>query len=131
MNKALFAAGLLALSLPAMAQNPELAQKVEGCSIKAWKTATTASLTKMAKITREDARKVAMDTITNPDKKVTEAKLESEDGCLVYSIDVLAAGDKTEFMVDAGNGKILRQRNATKVSTTGTRIKEAVLPSKQ
>jgi len=130
MNKAIFAAALLAVSLPAMAQNPELAQKVEGCSTKAWKTSTTATLNKMARITKEDARKVAMDTITHADKKVTESKLQSEDGCLVYSIDVLAAGDKTEFMVDAGDGRILRQRNATKVSTAGTRIKEAVLPGK-
>ena len=131
MNKTIFAAAMLAFSLPAMAQNPELAQKVEGCSIKAWKMATTAELNKMAKITKEDARKVAMDKIATAGKKVTEAKLESEDGCLVYSIDVLASGDKTEFMIDAGDGKILRQRNATQISTTGTRIKEAVLPSKQ
>lgn len=124
MNKAIFAAALLAFSLPAMAQ------KVDGCSTKAWKTDTTGSLTSKAKVTNDEARKVAMDKITLADKKVTEAKLQSEDGCLVYSIDILAGGDKTEFMVDAGDGRILRQRNATRVSTTGTKIKENLVPSK-
>ena len=124
MKQAIFAVAVLAFSLPAMAQ------KVDGCSIKAWKTTTTSELYKMAKVTKEDAQKVAMDTKTDADKKVTESKLESEDGCLVYSIDILAGGKKTEFMVDAGNGKILRQRNATRVSTVGTKVKEAVVPSK-
>ena len=130
MNKAIFAAALLAFSLPAMAQNPAMAQKVDGCSVKAWKTDTTASLTKKAKVTKEDAQKAAMDKITLADKKITESKLQSEDGCLVYSIDILAGGDKTEFMVDAGDGKILRQRNATAVSTAGTKVKEKLMPSK-
>ena len=125
MNKAIFAAALLAFSIPAMAQ------KVDGCSIKAWKTTTTSDLYKMAKITKEDAQKVALDTRTDADKKFTESKLESEDGCLVYQVDVLAGGKKTEFMIDAGDGKILRERNATKVSTTGTKLKEAVKPTKQ
>jgi uncharacterized membrane protein YkoI len=124
MNKALIAVAALAFSLPAMAQ------KVEGCSTKAWKTATTAELTKAAKITKEEAQKVALDTKTLADKKVTESKLESEDGCLVYQVDVLAGGDKTQFMIDAGNGKILRERNATRLSTTGTKIKEKIAPSK-
>ena len=124
MKKAIFAVALLAFSLPAMAQ------KVEGCSIKAWKTATTAELKKAAKFSKEDAQKVAMDTKTDADKKVTESKLESEDGCLVYQVDVLAGGKKTAFMIDAGNGKILRERNATVVSTVGTKVKEAVAPSK-
>ncbi len=124
MKKTLFAAAALALSLPA------LAQKVEGCSVKTWKTATTAELTNLAKITKEDAQKVALDTKTLADKKVTETKLESEDGCLVYRVDVLAGGDKTGFMIDAGDGKILRERNSTRLSTTATKVKEKVLPSK-
>jgi len=124
MNKAIFAAALLAFSLPAMAQ------KVDGCSTKAWKTDTTAELNKKAKLTKDEARKVAMDTVTLADKKVTEAKLESEDGCLVYSIDVLAGGDKQEFMIDAGDGRILRQRNATRMSTAGTKLKQNLMPAK-
>jgi uncharacterized membrane protein YkoI len=124
MNKTILAVAALALSFPAMAQ------KVDGCSIKAWKTASTAELHKMAKFSKEDAQKVALETSTHADKKVTESKLESEDGCLVYQVDVLAGGDKTAFMIDAGNGKILRQRNATRVSTTGTKIKEKLMPSK-
>ena len=124
MKKAIFVAAALAISFPAMAQ------KVDGCSIKAWKTASTAELNKLAKLSKEEARKVAMDTKTHADKKVTESKLESEDGCLVYQVDVLAGGDKTEFMIDAGNGKILRERNATRLSTTGTKVKEKLVPSK-
>ncbi|MEO8204159.1 MAG: PepSY domain-containing protein [Betaproteobacteria bacterium] len=131
MKKTLIAMAVLAFSLPALAQNPELKQKVEGCTIKAWKTSTTASLNKMAKVTKANAEKTAMDKLTHADKKVTESKLESEDGCLVYSIDVIAGGDKTEFMIDAGDGKILRQRNATILSTTGTKLKEAVIPHKK
>jgi len=123
MNKAIFAAALLAFSLPA------IAQKVDGCSTKAWKTDTTASLSKKAKISKEYAKKVALDAITLADKKVTEAKLESEDGCLVYSIDVMAGGDKQEFMIDGGDGRILRQRNGTRISATGTKIKEKLRPS--
>ena len=107
-----------------------MAQKVEGCSVKAWKAATTAELTKVAKVSKEDAQKAALDTSEHSDKKVTESKLESEDGCLVYQVDVLAGGDKTEFMIDAGDGGVLRQRNATRISTTGTKLKEKVMPSK-
>lgn len=124
MKKAIFAVAVLAFSIPA------LAQKVDGCTTKAWKTATTAELTKLAKISKEDAQKVALDTKALADKKVTESKLESEDGCLVYQVDVLAGGDKTEFMIDAGTGKILRERSATRLSTTGTKIKEKIAPSK-
>lgn len=123
MKKAIFAVVVLAFSLPAAAQ------KVDGCSTKAWKTDTTASLSKKAKLSKEDAQKAALDTVTLADKKVTESKLESEDGCLVYSIDVLAGGDKTEFMIDAGDGRVLRQRSATRLSTTGTKIKENLRPS--
>ena len=130
MKKVIFAVAALAFSFPAMAQNPAMAQKVDGCSVKAWKTDTTASLQKAAKVTKEEAQKTAMDMITHAGKKITESKLQSEDGCLVYSIDILAAGDKTEFMVDAGTGKILRQRNATMGSTAGTRVKEKLVPSK-
>lgn len=125
MKKTIFAAVVLAFSLPAMAQ------KIEGCSVKAWKPTTNQTLDKLATFPRKDAEKVALDTKTFADKKITESKLVSEDGCAVYQIDVMAGGDKTEFMIDAGNGRILRQRNGTIAGTAGTKIKEAIIPHKQ
>ena len=67
----------------------------------------------MAKWTQADALAAALKSLnTTPDKAtVKKSELEVEDGCLVYSFDIVVAGDskgKHEIEVDAGNGRILK-----------------------
>ncbi len=78
------------------------------CSMKAEKTAKKADLMKMATVKEDEARKIAMKEVGGT--KVTKGGIETEDGCLVYSIHVAHATDKgqTEVFVDAGNGKVLK-----------------------
>ena len=79
------------------------------CSMKASKTAKKADLEKMATIKPEEAKKIAMGGAAGA--SIVKGGIETEDGCLVYSYHVKAAGDKgqTEVFVDAGNGKILKK----------------------
>lgn len=44
---------------------------------------------------------------------MTEAELEAENGCLVYSFDVRVAGRSgiDEVLVDAGSGKVLQRHH--------------------
>ena len=124
MNKAIVAAALLAFSLPAMAD------KLEGCTTKASKTTPKASLASMAKITKAAAEKIALDSVTGTNKKVTETELETEDGCLVYSVDVTASGKKDELLVDAGNGKILKHKHEGRLKAAVSNLKDKITPSK-
>jgi uncharacterized membrane protein YkoI len=44
---------------------------------------------------------------------VLKAELEVEDGCLMYSFEIVGAGKKiTEVEIDAGNGKVLETEDA-------------------
>jgi uncharacterized membrane protein YkoI len=86
------------------------AGKIKG-SIKVEGEHTDAELAKMANITKSDAEKIVLKDIKAKDteKKVTASELEVEEGYLVYSIEVKVIGKDgvDEFLVDAGNGKIL------------------------
>jgi len=82
------------------------------CSIHAKKSMAKSELTTMAKWSEADARAAALKSLNvTPDKAtVKKAELEVEDGCLVYSYDIVVAGEskgKHEIEVDAGNGRIL------------------------
>ena len=82
------------------------------CSIHAKKTASKSELSSMAKWTEADARAAAFKSLNTTADKATvkKSELEVEDGCLVYSFDIVVAGEskgKHEIEVDAGNGRIL------------------------
>jgi len=82
------------------------------CSIHAKKSQSKSELTAMAKWSEPDARASALKSLNvTPDKAtVQKSELEVEDGCLVYSFDIVVAGEskgKHEIEVDAGNGRIL------------------------
>jgi uncharacterized membrane protein YkoI len=62
------------------------------------------ALQKLAKITREDAARIAQGSAPGT---VVETKLENEDQNLVYTVEVSSGGKTSEVIVDAGNGKVL------------------------
>jgi len=59
-------------------------------------------------------------------RRITEAELELERGCLVYSFDVHAAGHKgvTEIVVDAGTGKVLSRMDESKAQEAAEKAAE-------
>jgi uncharacterized membrane protein YkoI len=82
------------------------------CSIHAKKSQSKEELTAMAKWSQPDALAAALKSLNVTADKVTvkKSELEVEDGCLVYSFDIVVAGEskgKHEIEVDAGNGRIL------------------------
>ncbi|MGB4859500.1 MAG: PepSY domain-containing protein, partial [Dokdonella sp.] len=82
------------------------------CSIHPGAGSSAAALKAMTKLTQDAAQEIALSSYGATRLKVTEAELEAENGCLVYSFDVRVAGRSgiDEVLVDAGNGKVL-QRN--------------------
>lgn len=62
----------------------------------------------MAKITMEQAKEIALRETPGT---IDDADLETEDGYLVYEIDIDGNdGDEYEFIIDAGSGAILRKK---------------------
>jgi uncharacterized membrane protein YkoI len=83
------------------------------CSIHAKRSQSKDELTAMAKWSAADAQDAALKSLNvTPDKAtVKKSELEVEDGCLVYSFDIVVAGEgkgQHEIEVDAGNGRILK-----------------------
>ena len=74
---------------------------------------TKNELKQMAKITAQEATRVALAAVPGAaaDKKVEETELEVEHGFLVYSVELTVKGQKGELevIVDAGSGKVLAQ----------------------
>jgi uncharacterized membrane protein YkoI len=66
-----------------------------------------------AKITRSEARKIALARV--PKGKVKEAELEEEKGKLIWSFDIATPGTKdiTEVQVDAVTGEIVSAEKET------------------
>ena len=80
------------------------------CSIKPPAGASDAALTKLAKLTKDDAAKIALATIKAPAKtSVSSSELEAEHGCLIWSFDIRIDGKSglREVNVDAGDGHII------------------------
>jgi|SRR6185436_1067078 len=79
----------------------------DSCSMKADKLTKKTELQKMAKISPDEAKKIALGNA--PGSSIVKGGIETEDGCLIYSYHVKHAGDKgqTEVFVDAGNGMVL------------------------
>ncbi|MBO3142739.1 PepSY domain-containing protein [Dermatophilus congolensis] len=73
--------------------------------------AEQAQLQKLAKISLDQARKIAVKAVPG---KVVKAELDEEDGWVVYKVEVRSSqGVETDVIVDAGNGRILAQETDT------------------
>jgi hypothetical protein len=82
------------------------------CSIHPPKGATDAQLAALAKVTKADAEKTAIGSVKSA-ATATDAELEAEHGCLIWSFDVKVEGKSgvKEVHVDAGNGKVLSTKH--------------------
>ena len=65
---------------------------------------TQAELARYAKVTQQQAEAAALTALPG---QVVKAKLDDEDGYLVWQIDVRHAQGTTEIAVDAGNAQVL------------------------
>jgi uncharacterized membrane protein YkoI len=64
-----------------------------------------ADLPALAKVSFQQAMAAAQASVPGP---VLKGELEVEDGCLMYSFEIVGPGKKvTEVEIDAGNGKVL------------------------
>jgi uncharacterized membrane protein YkoI len=88
----------------------------ESCSIHTNRDTRDADLPALATVSRDDAEKIALDRFRQlrPGSVLSEG-LESEGGCLVWSIVLRSSGESTvpEVLVDAGNGRILAVNRKT------------------
>ena len=116
--KRLIIAALLAAPLAVSA-----ADAFKDCSTKASKMTKKADLMAMAKVKEADARKTALGT-AGTGATIVKGGLETEDGCLVYSYHVKdpAVKGRTEVLVDAGNGKILKTEKEGAVRETAEKV---------
>ncbi len=101
----------VALAFPfAVSAAPPASDAFKDCSMKASKMTPKKDLLKTATIKEGEAKKIALDS-AGPGAKIVKGGIETEDGCLVYSYHVKDPAKKgqTEVLVDAGNGKVLKQ----------------------
>jgi uncharacterized membrane protein YkoI len=79
------------------------------CSMKASKLTKKTELQAMAKISADEAKKIAMGNTAGA--SIVKGGIETENGCLIYSYHVKdpAKSGQTEVFIDAGNGTILKQ----------------------
>jgi len=83
----------------------KLPDEVKSTSIKVPEnTETQAGFAKLSKVTQQQAEAAAL--AVQPGK-IVKAKLDDEDGNLVWQVDVQHAKGTTEIAVDAGNAKVL------------------------
>lgn len=87
------------------------------CSVKASKTASSAEMQGMAKVSADQAKKTALGAVKEKGT-IGKGGLGVEDGCLVYSYNVEVAGKSgaEQVLVDAGNGKVLKTEHEGAVS---------------
>jgi hypothetical protein len=92
-----------------------------GCSIQPPKHASHQQLAALAKVSKTNATRTALDAVKQPGtKRIKSAELESENQCLIWSFDIGIAGSKVthEVAIDAGTGTVLS-------ATTETAAQEA------
>lgn len=115
----LAAAGALALGMAgAWAAQKEQGQNEKGradaplaCTTRVARNGNDSSLKGKARITATEALAAAQ---TSGAGSFGKAILENENGCVVYSVQRTdAQGKRYEVMIDAGNGRILKQEVAT------------------
>ena len=102
------------------------------CSVRPKKGTAQGELEKMTKVSKEEARAtalVAVKSATAP--SVSEAELELERGCLVYSFDLRVAGKKgvSEIIVDAGTGKVLSRMHESEAKEAGEKPQRRATPA--
>lgn len=101
------------------------------CSIHPKKGATKEQLAAIAKISQEEASKIALATLKDPAKAtVKEAELEAEHGCLVYSFDIAVDGKPgiQEVQVDAGNGKVISSHHESPKAEAAEKARDSRTP---
>ena len=101
----------VAMALPfAVNAAPPASAALKDCSTKASKMTPKKDLLATAPIKEAEAKRIALES-AGPGAKIVKGGIETEDGCLVYSYHVKDPAKKgqTEVLVDAGNGKILKQ----------------------
>lgn len=110
--KRIILAVLVALPLAASAN-----AAFKDCSLKAGHMVKKADLAKMAKITPDDAKSIALKDRNGA--TITKGGIETEEGCVVYSYHVkdTAGKGQTEVIVDAGNGTVLERAHEGAVRT--------------
>src|SRR6266849_6447466 len=131
-NWAMIAVALLigvGLVSPLRAQvPPQTAQQEEqdpkyACSITVPKNTSKAQLAALAKINLKQAEAAANAAVAG---NVMGAKLEDENSCLVYSVQITGTDGKLhDVKVDAGNGKVVHQEIADENEQEG---EEDLLP---
>jgi uncharacterized membrane protein YkoI len=98
------------MMLTSLASAVLIGPAAEACAIHTYADTRDADLPALATVSREDAEKTALDKFrqSTPHSVLSEG-LESEDGCLVWSIALRSSGESTvrEVLVDAGDGRIL------------------------
>jgi len=83
----------------------QLPDEIKSSSIKLPRgVESQAEFAKHAKVTQQEAEAAALAVMPG---QVVKAKLDDEDGYLVWQIDVKHANGTTEIAVDAGNAKVL------------------------
>jgi hypothetical protein len=101
MNKALLVIALLA---PFGASATKLP-----CSIHPKAGITAADLPALAKVTQANAQNKALKAVNVASASVSSSELESEGGCLIYTLDIKLQGKTSivEVAIDADTGKLL------------------------
>lgn len=106
----------------------------ERCSIHPAKGLSDAQLSKLAKLSKADAEKIAVDKLQAKGAVSTaSAELEAEHGCLIWSFDLRVAGKSgvQEVQVDAGDGRILSVKHESSSQEAAEASKEkATTPGK-
>jgi hypothetical protein len=98
------------MMLTSLASAVLIGPAAEACAIHTNVGTRDADLPALATVSREDAEKIALDKFQQhtPDSVLSEG-LESEGGCLVWSIALRSSSESMvpEVLIDAGNGHIL------------------------
>jgi Peptidase propeptide and YPEB domain len=78
------------------------------CTIHPPQGASSAKLRSMARISKSRAEKIALRHVEHA-AQISEAEIEGEQDCLIWSFDVKQHGRKgiEEVNIDAGNGRVL------------------------
>lgn len=78
--------------------------------------AEAARLTDLATVSEAQAKEAALAAVPG---KVTKVQLESEDGSVLYDVEVITADGTTDVTIDAGNAKVLQTEKETGETNDG------------
>jgi len=102
------------------------------CTIHPKKGTADADLPALAKVTRADAEKTALEAVNVRSAAVGSGELEAEGGCLIYSFDIQIPGKKyiVEVAVDAGTGKVLSKKHESATAQAAEKAADAAAAKK-